>query len=104
MNFIRELRLFTIKVLIVAGILSTFFSVAAVVANAAARSLLAQFSYPPSLVTVTAGKIELMNPSSRAALHQSLASLATQLRPFLDDLRPLFGGSDTCAPKTNASP
>ena len=44
MNFIRELRLFTIKVLIVAGILSTFFSVAAVVANAAARSLLAQFS------------------------------------------------------------
>src|SRR5271168_2584675 len=91
-NFRQELRLFAAKLLIVAAIFFIPIAATLVVLNAAMNSLASRLamesSDPADWMTKTAAKLQAMSPERRDTLHRDITSIVTQLRPFIEDLRP----------------
>jgi hypothetical protein len=109
-NFQQELRLFTAKLLIVAAIFFIPVAATLVVLNTTMNSIANRLamtmesSDQGDWMAKTAAKLEAMSPERRETLHRDITSIVTQLRPFIEDLRPLLLTSDNCVAKPNGNP
>jgi hypothetical protein len=110
LNLQQELKLFTAKLFILAAIFFIPIAATLVVLNVTISSIVSRLvmeadsSRQGNWIAEAAAKLEAMSPDRREMLHRDIRTMVTQLRPFLDDVRPLFSTGSACATKPNGSP
>lgn len=99
------LRVYVVKALVVVvGVMACFF-IASQYLEAAVHKLTAKKIVVRQIIEDYAGSLDTLPVAKRESLHRSLQAIASNLRPFVKDLRPLLnewsssGCSDSCPEK-----